>query len=255
MNSPPPYAPVRVLIAQQRLDGAGHQIGWLRQSGHDVLTTSTGADTMARFADWRPHAVILDSEFTDMDAVSVCHEIRERSAVPILFLAQQRDISARLRAFDAGADDYLPPDIEPPELGARLFAALRRVARAAPQEWSERVLRVGPLQFDASRHEAIRGDRPLDLTPTEFAMLGILMANAGKVVTRATVLDAIWGEEATPSSNVVDRHIRTLRKKLENGTNVRRPSDYIETVSRVGYRMRADVLKAPARRSAEAERS
>jgi DNA-binding response OmpR family regulator len=251
--SPAAASSARVLVAQRRLDNAGHLIGWLRQAGHDVDTTSTGADTLTRFAHWQPHAVILDSVFPDMDAVSLCSAIRERSGIPVLFLAREPDVGERLRAFNSGADDYLSLDIEPRELGARLVAALRRSTRSPGSETGlgERVLRVGPLQLDSSRHEVLRGDHALDLTPTEFAVLDILMANAGKVVARSAILDSIWGEEAAPSSNVVDRHIRTLRQKLDDGVHGRRSSQCIETVSRVGYRMRADIPEALAWSSAE----
>jgi DNA-binding response OmpR family regulator len=146
----------------------------------------------------------------------------------ILFLTARDSIEDRVAGLDEGADDYLVKPFAFPELAARVRTLLRRDTAA-----TDAVLRVGDAELDAARHRATRGERTLDLTAKEFALLRYFMTNAGKVLSQETLLDHVWDEHADPFTNTVRVTVGTLRKKLTTGDEV----PLIETVIGSGYRM------------------
>jgi len=172
---------------------------------------------------------VLDVMMPPPDGLEVCRRLRSAdNAIPILMLTARRDVSDRVAGLDAGADDYLPKPFALDELLARLRALLRRI----PSDGSQ--LGYDDVRVDPLGHRAWRGERRLDLTRTEFALLEIFVRNAERVLTRSEILVAVWGYDFGPSSNSLEVYVGYLRRKLEDGELPR----LIHTVRGVGYVLR-----------------
>ena len=153
---------------------------------------------------------ILDRLLPDGDAVDLLADLRRSGLrIPVIFLTGLGDVGRRVEGLDAGADDYLVKPFAMAELLARVRTQLRRTG-----EGSRPVLELGDVVLDPARMSVTRAGRPLTLTPKEFSMLGYLIRNAGRVISRTELLEHCWDEFADPSSNVVDVRIRLLRAKL-----------------------------------------
>jgi two-component system OmpR family response regulator len=159
------------------------------------------------------------------DGFAACRTLRARgNPVPVLMLTARDTVDDRIRGLDAGADDYLPKPFDFGELLARLRALLRRGPAGRPPE-----LRVGEVRVDPATHEVTRGGRRVELTAREFALLEYLARHPGEVVTRTRLLDHVWDENFTGSTNVVDVYVGYLRRKLGRRA--------IATVRGVGFRL------------------
>jgi DNA-binding response OmpR family regulator len=203
----------------------------LRESGHVVETVSDGVDALEMGLEGGYEAIVLDVMMPALDGFEVARRLRAaRIRTPILMLTARDAIEDRVRGLDAGADDYLVKPFAFEELLARLRALGRRATEGAEGT----ILRAGDLSLDLVRHEARRGDRLIELTPKEFALLEYLMRNAGRVLTRTQLLDHVWGYDAETSSNVVDIYIHYLRNKVEGEGK----PGLIRTVRGVGYSVR-----------------
>ncbi len=225
----------RLLIAHTDQRVVGFLVAELREDAYRVQLEASGMEALARILDSQPHAVILDVTLPDSSGISLCGAIRERSSVPVLFLSAQADLQTRLRAFEAGADDFLAIPFSAAEVLARLKAMRRRAEHNGLSAVSPGgQLQVDGLRLDPASHEACLNSRHLPLTPIEFAVLQYLMAHAGEAVHRQDLLDTVWGINFIPGSNVIDRHIRSLRVKLASTDRSR----FIETLPHVGYRLR-----------------
>jgi two-component system OmpR family response regulator len=176
--------------------------------------------------------MILDRMLPDVDGVTLLRLLRAKGmTTPVLMLTALGSVEDRVGGLDAGADDYLPKPFAFAELIARISALGRRSAAPA-----RRVLQAGDLSLDELRHVARVGDQAIDLSAREFALLGYFIRNAGQVLTRQQILDAVWGAEPDVYSNVVDLYVHYLRRKLgEVGR-----ADLLRTVRGVGYTLRAD---------------
>jgi DNA-binding response OmpR family regulator len=178
---------------------------------------------------WQPDLLVVysgDSEWQDLVGRTV-----EGRRLPVIVLTRRSDVGTKLMAFERGADDFLVVPFNPDELVARCTAVIRRA-------YGESVpliptLKIGDLEVNLVTRRVRHGADELHLTALEQALLYVLAANAGAVLTRDQIVDAVWGAEHVPSSNVVDRHVRALRLKLRNHMHKDR---YIETVHGVGYR-------------------
>src|SRR5207245_1577061 len=151
--------------------------------------------------------------------------------IGVIALTRRSDLRGKLEAFERGADDYIGSPFVPDDLIARSHAVIRR-AHGNPGELVPR-LRLGDLEIDVLNRKVLAGEHELHLTSLEQALLYLLAANAGTVLTREQILDALWGTDFAIESNVVDRHVRALRAKLQD--NWQKPR-YIETVAGMGYR-------------------
>ncbi len=176
--------------------------------------------------------VVLDRMLPDVDGVTLLRILRTKGLLtPVLMLTALGAVDDRVGGLDAGADDYLAKPFAFSELIARIRALGRRSA-VAPV----RPLQAGDLSIDELRHVAQVGDRTVDLSAREFALLGYLIRHAGQVLTRQQILDAVWGAEPDVYSNVVDLYVHYLRRKLgELGR-----ADRLRTVRGVGYMLRAE---------------
>src|SRR4051812_35178942 len=186
----------------------------LGEQGYDVSAAMDGDSGLARALDQAPDLVILDLGLPGRDGLLVASELRRLGVTaPVLMLTARGAVADRISGLEAGADDYLGKPFDAEELVARVRALLRRSAlrtRAAQ-------LKVGDVVLDPLTREVWRGDRPLALSPREFALLEYLMRNPGRTLTRAAIVAQVWkhGPEEPDATNIVDVYMAYLRKKLE----------------------------------------
>ncbi len=192
---------------------------------------ATVKDAKTALAEWKPHLLLLDIDLEAGAGIQIIDEARAGGPVGVIALTRRSDLRGKLDAFERGADDYIGVPFVPDDLVARSRAVIRRTHGNAG-EFVPR-LRIGDLEIDVLNRKVVAGDHELHLTSLEQALLYLLAANAGSVLTREQILDALWGTDFVIESNVVDRHVRALRAKLQNDWHKPR---YIETVPGSGYR-------------------
>ncbi len=207
----------------------------LTDAGYAVITADSGEAGIDEFLRVRPDVVLLDLRLPGTSGLEVCTWLRARSDVPIIVLSVMGEERDKVRALDAGADDYLVKPFGTAELLARLRVALRHVA--AVKAGTDPVIRTGDLVVDVGRRLVAVGGQVVHLTPTEYEVLKYLAVHAGKVVTHRQLLRAVWGTEYTTDTSNTRYTITQLRKKL--GDDPTRPR-YILTEPGVGYRLRTD---------------
>lgn len=182
----------------------------------------------------KPHLAIIDVDDDDGRAIDLIGESERDGRTPIIALTRRSDLRRQLRAFELGADDCIGVPFAPVDLAARVLAVLRRAYGTTPPAF--RPLQIGDLEVDLVGRQVRAASEELHLTSLEQALLYLLAANAGTALTREAILDGIWGTDFLAESNIVDRHVRALRVKLQN--DWRKPT-YIETVAGIGYRFKA----------------
>jgi two-component system KDP operon response regulator KdpE len=214
----------------------------LNHGHYHTRVAQTVDEATAALADWQPHLVVLDMD-TGGSSILECivNAPPQGSGVPVIALTRRGDLNAKLTAFERGVDDILTVPFSPEELVARVLVIMRRTYREAVVFTP--MLRLGDLQIDILNRRVRAGDTELHLTSLEQSLLYLLAANAGRLLTRNEILDHLWGADYVAESNIVDRHIRNLRVKLQNHS--RRPR-YIETVPGQGYRFVATAIDGPA---------
>jgi DNA-binding response OmpR family regulator len=203
---------------------------YLERAGYRVTTAGTGADALAIARTRRPDLIVLDLGLPHVDGVEVTRALRKRSTVPIIMLTARVDEQDKVTGLEAGADDYVTKPFSPRELVARVQAVFRRVD--SPPERGDTVA-AGDFRLDKQRMQASVGDRVVDLTSTEFALLATMAGQPGRVFTRAQLLDAIRGVEAASFDRAIDAHVKNVRRKIE--PDPRNPR-YVLTVHGVGYK-------------------
>jgi DNA-binding response OmpR family regulator len=197
----------------------------LTAAGHQVLTASSGEDGAMLAMDEAVELVLLDISLPELSGHEVLARIRSRRpALPVLMLTARDELDHKVRALDAGADDYLTKPFAFEELLARIRALTRRADQSSAAQ-----LEVGDVRLDLLGRRAWRGDRVMELSNREFALLEYLLRHPGQVLSRTQILFGVWEYDADPSSNVVDVYVRYLRRKLGE------PSP-ISTVRGAGYR-------------------
>ncbi len=203
---------------------------YLEQDGFDVLVAYDGKKAMQIARNDKPDLVVLDLMLPEMDGWDVCRALRKESDVPIIMLTARVEESDKLIGLELGADDYVTKPFSPRELVARVRTVLRRIQGAPPKP--ERISR-GEITVDVSRHAVTVGGEPVDLTPTEFDLLAVLIQDAGRSFTRSQLLEKVQGYAYEGYERTVDVHIKNLRQKIENDP---RNPQHIKTVYGVGYR-------------------
>jgi two-component system, OmpR family, alkaline phosphatase synthesis response regulator PhoP len=203
---------------------------YLERAGYRVTTAGNGTDALALARTRLPDLIVLDLGLPHMDGLDVTRTLRKQSNVPIIMLTARVDESDKLVGLELGADDYVTKPFSPKELVARVRAVFRRID-AAPERGD--IIRSGDVTLDKRRMQAKVGDRPIDLTTTEFELLATLARQPGRVFTRAQLLDAIRGEAVESFDRAIDAHIKNVRRKLE--PDPRHPR-YVLTVHGVGYK-------------------
>lgn len=222
---------VRILIALGDVALANTVDFTLRHGAYERRFAATVDEAKVALATWKPHLLILDIDLEGGAGIQLIDEARATPPVGVIALTRRSDLRGKLDAFERGADDYIGIPFVPDDLVARVRAVLRRAHGSAGQLVPS--LRIGDLEIDVLNRKVVAGEHELHLTSLEQALLYLLAANAGSILTREQILDALWGTDFVIESNVVDRHVRALRAKLQNDWHKPR---YIETVTGSGYR-------------------
>jgi two-component system KDP operon response regulator KdpE len=204
----------------------------LEVNGYHVHEAVRGDEGLTKAAQLRPDLIILDMGLPDMDGQDVLRRVREWTKTPVLILSVRDDDRTKVLALDAGADDYLTKPFSTDELMARIRVALRH---AAPSEDAQ-VFTAGNLQVDLTRRLVTVNSASVKLTPTEYALLRLLIQHAGRVLTHRQILREVWGREYENETHYLRVYFAQLRQKLE--ADPARPA-IILTESGVGYRLNA----------------
>lgn len=206
----------------------------LRDAGFRTVDAGTVEQALDQAALHAPDAAIVDLMLPDGTGVDVCRGLREWSSLPILVLSAIDDEDAKVRALEAGADDYVTKPFGPRELTARLHAVLRR---ATPAD-EEPVFRAGDLEVDLAGHRVTRAGEPVHLTRTEYGLLRALIRHRGKLLTHQALLLEVWGAAYADDSATLRTHIANLRRKIESPGTVT-GERLIRTETGIGYRLMA----------------
>lgn len=198
--------------------------------GYEVLDAATGQDGVTAAALHQPDLILLDLHLPDLSGIDVVRQIRAWASTPIIMLSVQKNEMDKVKALDAGADDYLTKPAAAGELLARMRVALRRITR----QQEDLVFQVGDLHVDLNKRQVRVAGSIVQLTPREYDLLRVLVSHAGKVVTTRYLMQSAWGEGHMTDTYLLRVHMSNLRSKIE--PNSMSPI-YIITESGVGYRL------------------
>ncbi|MBN1179405.1 MAG: response regulator transcription factor [Anaerolineae bacterium] len=203
---------------------------YLEDSGYRVVTASDGQEALFAARHEKPDLVILDLMMPKMDGWAFIRQYRQERNTPIIVLTARVEESDQILGLELGADDYVTKPFSPRTLVARVRAVLRR---AGDEPVASSILRSGDLALDREAHTVTLGNQPVELTPTEFNLLAVLMGTPNRAFARSELLDQALGDEAFVYDRTIDVHIKNLRRKIEpDPANPR----YVLTVRGVGYR-------------------
>jgi two-component system OmpR family response regulator len=227
----PILGPVRILIVEDEPRIVRFLERGLSAHGHQVESATEGEDGLAMATENGVDLVILDIGLPGMDGQEVLRRLRaRRPELPVLMLTARDDVASKVRALDAGADDYLTKPFALEELMARVRALSRRRDQAQSS-----IIELGDVRIDLLARRAWHADREVELAAREFALLEYFMRHPGQVLTRSQILEAVWEYDSDPGSNVVDVYVGYLRRKLGKDA----AGDPISTVRGSGYRWEA----------------
>ncbi|MEI7791279.1 MAG: winged helix-turn-helix domain-containing protein [Alphaproteobacteria bacterium] len=223
---------MKLLLIEDDSETAGHIVHALAGHGHAVESVDNGADGLARARAGDHAALIVDRMLPGLDGLSLVRNLRDEGLqTPVLMLTTMSGLDDRVEGLEGGADDYLVKPFAYSELLARVHAITRRIeARETTR------LRLADLEMDLIRRTVLRAGKNIDLQPQEFRLLEFLLRNAGRVVTRAMLLENVWDLHFDPRTNIVETHLSRLRSKVDRGFD----SELIHTLRGVGYVLRAD---------------
>ena len=224
----------KILIIEDEKDIAGLVVHYLEKEGYHVAIKGDGSEGLKQIKSHPPDLLILDLMLPGIDGLEICRQARAHSktaALPIIMLTAKGEETDRVVGLEMGADDYLTKPFSPKELVARVKALLRRIER---REISVGLHVYGELHLDPARHEVRYGGKEVVLTAKEFKLLEQLLTERGRVLSRDSLLDKVWGYEADVMSRTVDVHIRRLRQKIPF------LQDSIQTVQPLGYKLKEE---------------
>jgi two-component system KDP operon response regulator KdpE len=223
--------PARILLVDDEPNIQTAVRPLLTSSGYEVISAMTGRGALEAVERHAPDVVVLDLGLPDMDGVDVCRIIRETRSLPVIVLSARGSEKDKVRALDAGADDYVTKPFGSEELLARIRVALRRADVAAEQG----PITIGDLVIDRERRRVLISGDEIRLTPKEFELLVFLAQHPGRVMTHRVILKAVWGPHAMDQPEHLRVLVASLRKKIE--PDPARPI-YVMTEPWVGYRLR-----------------
>ena len=207
----------------------------LRKDGYHVTSALDGTEALQRFEDGRFDLVILDLMLPRLDGVEVCRQLRSRSQVPIIMLTAKGSETDKVAGLEVGADDYITKPFSMREFRSRVKAALRRSRMSGAEHGDEGAIESGELTIDFDRRMVTLRGEEIGVTYVEFEILGALARSPGRVLTRETLLEHVWGDSEYRDPRTVDVHIRHLREKLEGDP---KQPEFLFTVRGVGYRFK-----------------
>ncbi|HVF33577.1 MAG TPA: response regulator transcription factor [Acidimicrobiales bacterium] len=230
--------PPTVLVVEDEESFVEALVVGLRREGFLVKVARDGGEALELFDVVRPDLVLLDVMLPKVSGVDVCREIRSRSRVPIIMVTAKGAEIDTVVGLEVGADDYVTKPYRLRELVARMRAVLRRVPRTAGDDGpgAGEVLEVGDVRLDPERHEVFVRGEPVSLPLKEFELLELLLANAGRVLTRETLIDRVWGPHYVGDTKTLDVHVKRLRGKVEDTPSAPRR---IVTIRGLGYKYEA----------------
>ncbi|WP_283135259.1 response regulator transcription factor [Rhizohabitans arisaemae] len=220
--------PDRVLVVDDEPNIVALLSQTLRLVSFNVRTAESGSKALTAAREFDPDIVILDVMLPDLDGFEVARRLGE---VPVLFLTARDTVQDRVQGLSLGADDYVTKPFSLEEVVLRIRAILRRSRASLPA--ADHVLRYADVELDEEAHEVRRGGNRVDLSPTEFNLLAYLLVNAGRVVSKAQILDSVWRYDFDGDSSIVESYVYYLRKKID-----RWDPPLIHTVRGVGYTLR-----------------
>ena len=206
---------------------------YLNRDGYRVFTAYDGVEALRLARENHPDLIVLDLMLPGIDGLEVCRTLRAESDVPIIMLTARTTEQDRLTGLDLGADDYVTKPFSPKELAVRVRVVLRRLPGETLQRGPAEIRR-GDLIVNFSKYEASLAGRPLNLTPIEFKLLGVLVKEPDRAFSRAQLIEKALGYDFEGFDRTIDVHILNLRRKLEPDPNHPR---YIKTVYGVGYKL------------------
>jgi two-component system KDP operon response regulator KdpE len=224
-----------VLLVEDDPETRAALVRELTSRGYAVDAAADGRSALERWEAGRPNVILLDLGLPDMDGLTVISHIRRDALTPIVILSGRYEEREKVAALERGADDYVTKPFGVEELNARLRVALRHGAGPVADPMGRIV--VGNLELDALRHEVRVAGEPLDLTPREFELLRVLLANRGRLVTKGRLLRAVWGEAYQGEAAYVYVHVSQLRRKLAAADPSGVLRGLIVTEPGVGYRV------------------
>lgn len=201
----------------------------LQRDGYDTFVAATAEEGTRIYRRMKPHLIVLDLMLPYMSGLDFCRMLRRESSTPIIVISAKAEELSRVQALESGADDYLVKPFSLSELSARVKAVLRRSQVGQFQE----PIQFGVLRVDPRRHEVTKDGKPIELSPKEFALLHFLASHPGRVFSRTSLLDKVWGKDAFVSERTVDVHVRWLRSKIEDDAAA---PEFILTIRGVGYK-------------------
>ena len=208
----------------------------LQSQGYRLVESETGSDGLLQAASRNPDVVLLDLGLPDMDGLAVTERLREWAQMPIIIISAREQEQDKVKALDAGADDYLTKPFSAGELMARIRVALRHAVRQRTGK-SEPVFAVRNLRVDLAQRQVFLGDQEVHLTPIEYKLLTVMIRHAGKVITHRQLLLEVWGPAHTEEVQYLRVYMTQLRHKLE--TDPARPKFFLNEPG-VGYRLQYD---------------
>lgn len=220
----------KILIVEDEKKLVAVLKAYLEQAGFAVVTANDGQHALTVFRHEKPALVLLDLNLPILDGLDVCRALRKESAAPIIMVTARVEETDRLIGLELGADDYISKPFSPREVVARVRAVLRR---SEGEPTRAETLSADELTLDLTKHSARLKERELELTPTEFDLLAVLMHNPGRAFTRLQLLDRVQGEAFDGYERTIDTHIKNLRQKIERDPKNPR---YLLTVFGVGYK-------------------
>ncbi len=224
-----------ILICDDQPDIVSALKIYLTPEGYQLFTAANGLEAVELAQTQEIHLILLDIMMPKMDGIAATTKIREFSNVPIILLTAKSETEDKVLGLNVGADDYITKPFEPVEVLARVRSQLRRYARlgSAPGE-SEDELRIGDIVLNDRTKVVTVGGEAVNLTPTEYSILKLLMTNPGKVYSTKALYEAVWNEAAIGSEGAVAVHIRHLREKIEIDPSEPR---YLKVVWGQGYKL------------------
>ncbi len=226
----------RVLVVEDEESFSDALSYMLRREGFDAVVASTGPEALAEFDRGGADIVLLDLMLPGLPGTEVCRQLRARSGVPIIMLTAKDGEIDKVVGLELGADDYVTKPYSARELVARIRAVLRRRGETAESASPEAVLEAGPVRMDVERHVVAIDGAAVALPLKEFDLLEFLLRNAGRVLTRAQLIDRVWGSDYVGDTKTLDVHVKRLRAKLEPDPA---SPKYLLTVRGLGYKLEA----------------